>query len=175
MRIIDKQTGEYPVDMTILQERHPRTLMPQYLPRYAEVRDTPLPEYDPETQKTIEVDPAVEDGLYARQWLVTPLSEQELAAIAAARARAEQEARDAARVSVTKRQALLALFDLKGIKEDAILAAIDAIPDEHTRYRMLVDWRAESIESDSPTVLLLASALNIMADLPALFEYAEAM
>ncbi|MBK0116191.1 hypothetical protein IAE26_30080, partial [Delftia sp. S67] len=76
MRIIDKQTGEYPVDMTVLHERHPRTLMPQYLPRYAEVRDTPLPEYDPETQKTIEVDPAVKDGLYARQWLVTPLSEQ---------------------------------------------------------------------------------------------------
>lgn len=175
MRIIDTETGEYPVDMTVVHERHPRTLMPQYLPRYAEVRDTPLPEYDPETQKTIEVDPAVEDGLYARQWLVTPLSEQELAAMAAARARAEQEARDAARVSVTKRQALLALFDLKGIKEDAILAAIDAIPDEHTRYRMLVDWRAESIESDSPTVLLLASALNIMADLPTLFEYAEAM
>lgn len=176
MRIIDTETGDYPVDMTVLQERHPRTLMPQYLPRYAEVRDTPLPEYDPETQKAIEVDPAVEDGLYARQWLVTPLSEQELAAIAAARARAEQEARDAARVSVTKRQALLALFDLEGVKEESIIAVINAVENELIRYRMLVDWQgAATIDSDSPTVLSLAHALGITERLPALFEYAETL
>ena len=96
--------------------------------------------------------------------------------MAAAKAKAEQEARDAARVRVTKRQALLALYDLKSIREEAILAAINSIEDEHARYRTLVDWQgAATIENDSPTVLLLADALNITADLPALFEYAEAM
>ena len=114
--------------------------------------------------------------MWRQQWSVVPLSAEELQAVADAKAKAEQEAQDAALVRVSKRQALLALFDLKDIKEDAILAAIDAIPDEHARYRTLVDWQgAATIESDSPTVLLLAGALNITADLPTLFDYAEAL
>jgi len=173
---IDKDTGTYPLSEADIQDLNPRVMMAHHLEQYALVVPAPVPEHDRETHKTIEGAPIEVDGQFVQQWEIVPLSSDELAAIARAKARAEQEARDAARVRVTKRQALLALFDLKGIKEDAILAAIDAIPDEHARYRTLVDWQgAATIENDSPTVLLLAGALNITADLPALFEYAEAM
>jgi hypothetical protein len=173
---IDKETGDYPLNISQIQERHPLTMMAHNLMRYALVEPSDTPAYDADTQKPVEVEPAEIDGVWRQQWSVVPLSAEELQAVAAAKAKAEQEARDAARVRVTKRQALLALYDLKSIREDAILAAINSIEDEHDRYRTLVDWQgAATIENDSPTVLLLAAALNITADLPTLFDYAEAL
>jgi hypothetical protein len=173
---INIETGNYPLSVVQIQELHPLTLMAQYLECYALVEPTDTPAYDPDTQKPVEAEPIEIKGVWHQQWSVVPLTSEELQAVAEAKTKAEQEARDAARVSVTKRQALLALFDLKGIKEDAILTAIDAMPDEHARYRTLVDWQgAATIESDSPTVLLLAEALSIKADLLALFKYAEAI
>lgn len=173
---IDKETGEYPLSVSEIWRRHPNTMMAHHLERYALVEPAEMPACDESTHKPVEIEPVEIDGVWRQQWSVVPLSDEELQAVAAAKAKAEQEARDAARVRVTKRQALLALYDLKSIREDAILAAINAIEDEHARYRTLVDWQgAATIENDSPTVLLLAGALNITADLPALFEYAEAM
>lgn len=171
----DKETNEEPLSVMEIQGRHPLTMMPQHLERYEFIEPAATPSYNPETQKTISTKSAIVDGVRRQQWSVVPLSAEELQAVAATKARSEQEARDAARVRVTKRQALLALFDLKGIKEDAILAAIDAIPDHDARYRALVDWRAESIENDSQTVLQLADALGISADLPGLFAYAKTL
>ena len=170
-------TKEYPLSELDIRERHPNTMfgMP-FIPteHYAPVEPSDTPTYEPETHKPKEMEPVNIDGVWRQQWSIVPLSAEELQAAAAAKAKVEREALEAARMRVTKRQALLALFDLKGIREDAILAAIDAIPDEHMRYRTLVDWQgAATIESDSPTVQLLAGALNITADLPALFEYAE--
>jgi hypothetical protein len=117
-----------------------------------------------------------EDG-YLQQWEVLPLNDDELAQLEAERLAAEQAARDAARVTVTKRQALLALFDMKGIKNDDIEAQISLIPDDVDRYRALVDWQGSAaIESDSPTVLALAAGLNLTeADLFELFGYAQAL
>ncbi|MEY2251463.1 hypothetical protein [Comamonas sediminis] len=117
-----------------------------------------------------------EEG-YLQQWEVVPLSDEELAQRETERLAAEQAARDAARVTVTKRQALLALFDMKGIKNEDIEAQINLIPDEFDRYRALVDWQGSAaIESDSPTVLLLAAGLNLTeADLHELFGYAETL
>ncbi|KAF1054976.1 MAG: hypothetical protein GAK34_00661 [Delftia tsuruhatensis] len=173
---INTETGQYPLSVAQIQELHPLTMMAHHLECYAPVEPSDTPTHDADTQKPVEVEPVQVDGVWRQQWAVVPLSAEELQAVAAAKAKAEQEARDAARVRVTKRQALLALYDLKSIREDAILAAINAIEDEHARYRTLVDWQgAATIENDSPTVLLLAGALNITADLPALFEYAEAM
>ncbi|WEM00097.1 MULTISPECIES: hypothetical protein [Delftia] len=171
----DKETNEEPLSVAEIQERHPLTMMPQHLERYEFIEPAATPSYNPETQKPISAKSAIVDGVRRQQWSVVPLSAEELQDVAAAKARLEQEARNAARVRVTKRQALLALFDLKGIKEDAILAAIDAIPDHDARYRALVDWRAESIENDSQTVLQLADALGISADLPGLFAYAKTL
>ena len=173
---IDKETGDYPLNIPQIQERHPLTMMAHNLTRYALVERSEPPEHNTDTHKPVEIEPVEVDGVWRQQWSVVPLSAEELQAVAAAKAKAEQEARDAARVRVTKRQALLALYDLKSIREDAILAAINSIEDEHDRYRTLVDWQgAATIESDSPTVLLLAGALNITADLPTLFDYAEAL
>ena len=173
---INTETGQYPLSVAQIQELHPMTMMAQHLECYAPVEPSDTPPHDAETHKPVEIEPVEIDGVWRQQWSVVPLSADELQAVAAAKAKAEQEARDAARVRVTKRQALLALFDLKGIKEDAILAAINAIEEEHARYRTLVDWQgAATIENDSPTVLLLAAALNITADLPTLFDYAEAL
>lgn len=177
---IDKETQEFGLTALEIMQRHPDTIFPTApfvpLDKYAAVEESNRPVIDGDTQKLVETVPVEVDGVWRQQWSVVPLTAEELQAVADAKARAEQEARDAARVRVTKRQALLALFDLKGIKENAILAAIDAIPDEHARYRTLVDWQgAATIESDSPTVLLLAAALNITADLPTLFDYAEAL
>ncbi|WP_082001563.1 hypothetical protein [Delftia sp. ZNC0008] len=173
---IDKETGDYPLNISQIQERHPLTMMAHNLMRYALVERSEPPEHNADTHKPVEIEPVEIDGVWRQQWSVVPLSAEELQAVAAAKAKAEQEARDAARVRVTKRQALLALYDLKSIREEAILAAINSIEDEHARYRTLVDWQgAATIENDSPTVLLLAAALNITADLPTLFDYAEAL
>ncbi len=173
---INIETGQYPLSVAQIQDLHPLTMMAHHLECYAPVELTGTPSYDAETHKPIEIEPVQVDGVWRQQWSVVPLSADELQAVADAKAKAEQEARDAARVRVTKRQALLALYDLKSIREDAILAAINSIEDEHARYRTLVDWQgAATIENDSPTVLLLASALNITADLPTLFDYAEAL
>ena len=126
---IDKETGDYPLNISQIQERHPLTMMAHNLMRYALVEPSDTPAYDADTQKPVEVEPAEIDGVWRQQWSVVPLSAEELQAVAAAKAKAEQEARDAARVRVTKRQALLALYDLKSIREDAILAAINSIED----------------------------------------------
>lgn len=171
---INIETGQYPLSVAQIQDLHPLTMMAHHLECYAPVEPTGTPSYDADTQKPVEIEPVEADGMWRQQWSVVPLSAEELQAVAAAKAKAEQEDRDAARVRVTKRQALLALYDLKSIREDAILAAINSIEDEHARYRTLVDWQgAATIENDSPTVLLLAAALDIASDLPELFDYAK--
>jgi hypothetical protein len=170
-------TKEYPLTEVDIRERHPNTMFGKpFIPteHYEPVEPSDTPTYEPETHKPKEMEPVNIDGVWRQQWSIVPLSAEELQAVAVAKVKAEREAREAARKRVTKRQALLALFDLKGIREDAILTAIEAIPDEHMRYRTLVDWQgAVTIESNSRTVQLLADALNLTADLPTLFEYAE--
>lgn len=135
------------------------------------------PAFDAATQKSVQIVPAEIDGVLTQQWEIIELTQQELDQREAERLAAEQAAQDAARITVTKRQALLALFDLKGIKDSDIDAQIDSIPDETTRYRAKVDWQgAALIESDSPTVLMLAVSLNLSEqDLVLLFEYAQAL
>ena len=135
------------------------------------------PVHDASTHKVVQVKPAKVGGVLTQKWSVVPLIADELAQIEAERLAAEQAAVEAARVVVTKRQALLALFELKGVKDSDIDAQIELIPNETQRYRARVDWQGSaSIESDSPTVLMLAAALSLSEqDLQALFEYARAM
>ena len=135
------------------------------------------PAYSPATHKAVEIAPKDTPDGWLQQWKVVKLSAAELAQIEADRLAAEQAAKDAARITVTKRQALLALFDLKGIKGDQIDAMIGTIPDEDVRYRAKVDWDGSAaIESDSPTMLMLAAGLGLSeADLELLFGYAQAL
>lgn len=135
------------------------------------------PAFNPATHKAVEIAPKDTPDSWLQQWKVVKLTQAELAQIEADRLAAEQAAKDAARITVTKRQALLALFDLKGIKGDQIDAMIATIPDEITRYRAKVDWDGSAaIESDSPTMLMLAAGLGLSeTDLELLFGYAQAL
>ena len=135
------------------------------------------PAYNPATHKAVEIAPKDTPDGWLQQWKVVKMSAAELAQVEAERLASEQAAKDAARITVTKRQALLALFDLKGIKGDQIDAMIGTIPDEDVRYRAKVDWDGSAaIESDSPTMLMLAAGLGLSeADLELLFGYASAL
>lgn len=144
---------------------------------FVAVIEADKPAYNPATHKAVEIGPKDTPDGWLQQWKVVKLSAAELAQIEAERLAAEQAAKDAARITVTKRQALLALFDLKGIKGDQIDAMIGAIPDEDARYRAKVDWDGSAaIESDSPTMLMLAAGLGLSeSDLELLFGYAQAL
>jgi len=178
---IDKETGDYPLSPADIISRHAHNMsfpVPFEAPeRYELVASAEPPAFVQATHKAVELAPLVTEDGYLQQWEVVSLSADELAQLEADRLAAEQAARDAARVTVTKRQALLALFDMKGIKNEDIEAQINLIPDEFDRYRALVDWQGSAaIESDSPTVLLLAAGLNLTeADLVELFGYAQTM
>ncbi len=135
------------------------------------------PAHNPATHKAVEIAPKDTSDGWLQQWKVVKLTQDELAQIEAERLAALQAAKDAARITVTKRQACLALFDLRGIKKDQIAAALAQIPDPDQRYRAEVDWEdARDFESDSPTMLMLAAALGLSeADLALLFDYAQAL
>ena len=176
---LDKDTGDYPLEPIDIIQRHQHNTsfpVPFEAPdQYVLVAESERRAFNPATHKVVELTPVEAEGSYLQTWKVVKLTKGEHDA--ADRLAAEQVAKDAARVIVTKRQALLAMFDLKGIRDDQIDAMINAIPDENTRYRAKVDWAGSvSIESDSPTVLMLAAALELSeADLAALFDYAQAL
>ncbi|QIL72330.1 hypothetical protein G7048_19400 [Diaphorobacter sp. HDW4B] len=138
---------------------------------------TVQPEHDATTHKAVQIAPKKVGGVLTQKWQIVALNGDELAQIDAQRVADEKAAADAARITITKRQALLALFDLRGIKDSDIDAQIDQVPDETQRYRARVDWQgAASIESDSPTVQMLAASLDLSAsNLQALFDYAKTL
>ena len=178
---IDKETGAYPLSPADIIGRYAHNVsfpVPFEAPeRYVLVALADHPAFDEATHKAVELAPLETEDGYLQQWEVVPLDDDELTQLESDRLAAEQAARDAARVTVTKRQALLALFDMKGIKNEDIEAQISLIPDEVDRYRALVDWQGSAaIESDSPTVHALAAGLNLTeADLFELFGYAQAL
>ena len=177
---IDTTTQEWGITQVEIMQRHPMTVFPEPfapLEQYAKVVDQPQPACNAETHKLIEAKPKLNNGEWQQQWRKVALTESELEQRVADQAAAEQAAKDAARITVTKRQACLALFDLRGIKKDQIAAALAQIPDPDQRYRAEVDWEdARDFESDSPTMLMLAAALGLSeADLALLFDYAQAL
>ncbi len=138
---------------------------------------TELPAFDPATHKAVQIEPADIDGVLTQRWTIKALTNDELDQAEANQQAQEQAEQEAARITVTKRQALLALFDLKGVKDSDIEAQIEQIEDEADRYRAMVDWQGSAaIESDSPTVLMLAAAMGLSAaELLQLFEYAATL
>lgn len=79
--------------------------------------------------------------------------------------------------SCTPAQGLVALFALKSIKEENILAFIESIADPVKRYTAQVAYsRATEWNKQSATVKLIAEAFKLSdADLDALFVYAVAV
>ncbi|WP_284336715.1 hypothetical protein [Comamonas sp. NoAH] len=74
----------------------------------------------------------------------------------------------------TPAQGLVALFAIKGITEDQVLAAIEQIPDPVQRYTAKIGYqRATSWELKSPTMQFLAQLLQLSeTDMDELFSYA---
>ncbi|MDX4953812.1 MULTISPECIES: hypothetical protein [Delftia] len=178
MNYIDKETDAWPLTVEAIAQAHPEWANPWLLPRYASITEAQAPDYDRLTHKLVRKTVLdVMDGEHVWDWETVPLDAQELADVQAqeqARRQAQLETIRLAR-RVTKRQALLALWDLCGIKEADVLAVIAAEQDENARYRTQIDWQgAAYIEHDSSTVLMLAQALNITQRLGELFDYAAA-
>lgn len=76
--------------------------------------------------------------------------------------------------SCTPAQGLVALFALKSITEDNVLAAIGQIPDPVKQYTARIGYqRATAWERNSPTMQTMAQLLQLSdEDLDALFNYA---
>ncbi|WP_291604473.1 hypothetical protein [Comamonas sp.] len=74
----------------------------------------------------------------------------------------------------TPAQGLVALFALKGITEESILAVIESIPNELQRYTARIGYqRATNWERNSPTMQIMAQLLQLTdSDLDELFAYA---
>lgn len=79
--------------------------------------------------------------------------------------------------SCTPAQGLVALFALKQITEEDVLAAISQIPDPVAQYTARIGYqRATSWERGSPTMQAMAQLLQLSeADLDELFAYAAAV
>ena len=77
--------------------------------------------------------------------------------------------------SVTPAQGLMALFELKNITEDDILAAIDTIEDPTMRYQAQIAYKKATVwERPSVTMQTLAGLLALTEpDLDELFTKAE--
>lgn len=81
---------------------------------------------------------------------------------------------DSIQTSCTPAQGLVALFAIKRITEDDVLAEIARISDEVQRYTARIGYqRATSWERNSPTMQTMAQLLQLSeTDLDALFSYA---
>lgn len=79
--------------------------------------------------------------------------------------------------SCTPAQGLVALFALKSITEDNVLAAIDQIPDPVQQYTARIGYQRATIwERNSPTMQVMAQLLQLSnEDLDALFNYAASV
>ena len=76
--------------------------------------------------------------------------------------------------SCTPAQGLVALYAVKGITEDNVRAAIEAIPDDVQRYTASMAFeRATVWQEGSPTMQMMQSAFAFTdADMDELFDYA---
>ena len=81
---------------------------------------------------------------------------------------------ESAAASCTPAQGLVALFALKQITEDNVLAAIGQIPDPVQQYTARIGYQRATVwERNSPTMQALAQLLQLSeTDLDALFAYA---
>ncbi|MDC2858584.1 hypothetical protein [Delftia sp. DT-2] len=148
---IDKETGDYPLNISQIQERHPLTMMAHNLMRYALVERSEPPEHNADTHKPVEIEPVEIDGVWRQQWSVVPLNAIELA---------EREAEAAALIpkSCTRRQGRLALLTC-GVLDDAE-AAIAAITDPVQKRVAQIEYEADTWERDSPFLQQLWAQLG---------------
>ena len=152
---INIETGEYPLSVVEIQERHPLTMMAHHFECYALVELTGTPSYDADTQKPVEIEPVQVDGMWRQQWSVVPLSEKELAEL---RRQREEAAAALIPKSCTRRQGQLALLT-HGVLDDAE-AAIAAITDPVQRREAQIEYEADTWERANPFLRQLWAQLG---------------
>lgn len=99
MALIHLQSLKYPVSIYEVRAANPNTSYPNspdYVPDgYAAVAATPLPSYDQNTQKIIELPPVQAGGAWRQAWQVVSLPADEQQKIRDARASEVRKQRDA--------------------------------------------------------------------------------
>lgn len=142
---LNKETGEYPLSIAEIYAANPLTLAAEHLECYALVERSEMPEYDADTHKAVEIEPAEIDGVWRQQWSIVPLNAIELA-----ERERQREAEAAALIpkSCTRRQGRLALLT-HGVLDDAE-AAIAAITDPVHKRVAQIEYEADTWERDSP-------------------------
>lgn len=138
-------------------------------------REVDYPEYNRDTQKVQQVAPVIIDEELTQQWQVVDLNAEELVERLYEKEREEFEAREAARIVITRTQGLKALFRLRNIKQSDIQTIIDDIEDEDDKYEAGPSFEASNWYSDDEFVLRMAPHIGAESEeeLRALFEYAK--
>lgn len=169
---IDIETKEYPLSLEDIYARNPMTLAAEHLPNYKKVNCVSTPEYDVDRSVLKSSDPVEVDGEWYETFEIVPLPEDEVAINLKNRENSEKEA---ARITISRRQGMLSLFLLKGIKDSDVDDAINTISDPNLRYITKVNWQgASEFVSDSETVQKLAEILELSEqDVKELFQRAK--
>lgn len=151
-----------------LRQLYPDTLFPLGFAGdfadYAYVHPVAQPEFNPATHKAVALTPVQVEGLWQQAWDVVALSQQEI-----------DDARQAGiPTSCTPAQALVALYAVKGITEDNLLAAINSITDPVEHYITRIAFaRATEWLRGSQTTQTMAALLSLTeSDMDDLFAYA---
>lgn len=156
---IETATGDYPLTADAIKERFPATLFSHpFVPLagYAEVEQTPHPEWNPAIERVVEGAPELVSSVWRRTWIIEKIystPEQEAEAIAAYEAKALAAWREDA--SCTPFQGRMALADA-GLLADVETAVSAA--DEKTK----VAWEYALLwQRTSPMIAALAGALQM--------------
>lgn len=168
-----KETKEFGLSASDIMSRHPSTSFAipfEPLPEYVWYADAAPPEHDADSHKAVEIEPVEQGGEWVQQWEIVPLTESELHEREQARIAAEQAAREAARVTISRTQGLVYLYDALQVTEGDVQALIDGMEDTTARYKAGLYFRAATWDSDNVYVAMLAAAVGL--DSPAKLEAA---
>lgn len=169
---IDTVTGEYPLTADDIKSRLPNTLFSHpFIPPvgYAEVLQTPMPDWKPAIEHCIEGAPEFTQGVWKRSWIIERLYSDpsaEATALAAHEAKALLAWRE--QTTCTPFQGRIALSNA-GLLAN-VLTAIEGA-DEKTKvaWEYALEWKRMS-----PMIATLGAALNITdAEIDDLFKAAS--
>lgn len=171
---IEIETGHYPLNPEDIIARHGHAMsfpVPFEAPEgYALVTPTDPPELDPATHKAVLMAPLETEYGYLQQWEVVPLDDDELAQLEAERMAAEQAARNAARITISRTQGLVYIYRTLRVTEANVEALIEGMADEDAKYEAGLYFRAATWDSDNPHVLMFGAGIGL--DTPASLEEA---
>ncbi len=98
MKFVQNSSG-FVFDESTLRSSHPNTSWPSPLTHedvadlgYSQLVDAPQPDHNLDTHVAIEVAPMLVDGIWTQQWLIQERPTSDVAAIAAAKAKAAEQA-----------------------------------------------------------------------------------